>query len=557
MLRSVRSTRPTTKSPENMGNTQQGGWLLFNPVSIVHYRNIRLFEEGLKGWNIRCILNPRFSWFSDEKNKIAYDHLYFKNDRVPKEAFEGVKAVVVFSAQPRLPSCHLIQEAALRSVPVVAVEEVFQLMLDQGYVNNYYLPVDHLFVGSEYERNGFLGFGADPAVVEATGCPFSYNAPQPSHGRENLIEKLGLPKNKRIAALSLGYLTPSGETPEIRKELLKTISGGLPEGYQLIIKPHPAEQDREFGEFVRNFAPGAKIVDKYTPIAEVLGVTDLLFNRGNSQVIIDALQRKIPVIVVPAGRKTFFHGLLDELIANKKEEIIGALRVIEEKGFSVYNPIFERYLSIAPQASIEKVTSRINGIADKGEMHNPGGRLSEISLFWAFMGYLPQSLKVLSRAAGLSGFEESAADNIRKLISLKAGRDELSFLRRWAGKGYREWLIKSLWIRSSYLTGKRISSEDRQWLCDYPPRMNREYFITYACMLCWCYLRDGMRADCESLLGRIYDEYSFLKYVRNIKIAVERRRGFYADGGYWHMRLSYGVNTALKNLSWERSVDGR
>lgn len=540
-----------------MMETPYGGRLLFNPVSIVHYRNIRLFEEHLKGWKIRCILNPKFSWFSDGKNKIAHEHLYFKNDRVPKEAFEGVKAVVVFSAQPRLPSCHLIQEAALRSIPVIAVEEVFQLMLDQGYVNNYYLPVDHLFVGSDYERDGFLGFGINPAVVETTGCMFSYNTPRPAHERENLTEKLGLPKEKRIAALSLGYITPSGETLEIRRELLKTISGGLPEGYQLIIKPHPAEQEKEFGEFVRNFAPGAKIVDKYTPIAEVLGVTDLLFNRGNSQVVIDALQRKIPAIVVPAGKKTFFHGILDELIVNKKEEIERALRVLEEKGFSVYDPIFERYLSISPQASTEKVTSRINEIAKKGDVYKPGGRLSEISLFWAFMGYLPQSLRVLSRSAALAGFDGAVADNIRKLICLKAGRDELSFLRRWAGRGYREWLVKSLWIKSSYLTGNRIDSGDKQWLCDYPPRMNREYFVNYACMLCWCYLRDGMREDCESLLGRIYDEYSFLKYVRNIKSAAGRRKNIYADGGYWHMRLSYGVNTMLRNLSWEGSVDGR
>jgi hypothetical protein len=102
--------------------------ILFNPVGIVHYRNLGLFEGRLGDFGIRCILNPALPWFR-QKTNIEYDHLYFRNNRVPASAFEGVKAVVVFSSQPRVPATYLLQEAAFRSIPVVAIQEVYQMML--------------------------------------------------------------------------------------------------------------------------------------------------------------------------------------------------------------------------------------------------------------------------------------------------------------------------------------------------------------------------------------------------------------------------------------------
>lgn len=289
-----------------MTGAMDKGAILFNPVSMVHYRNVKLFDGRINGYKTRCVLNPRFPWFSG-RDKIDYEASYLINDRLKEEAFDGVKAVVVFSAQARLTPCCLIQEAALRSIPVIAIEEVYQMMLEQGYVNEYFLPVDHLFAGSDYERQKFMDFGVPPEAVETAGCMFAYPHNVPDKGA--LKAKLGLRDSGGVATLSLAYQTPSGETLEVRRKLLEFISENLPERYELIVKPHPAEQDGDIAAFVKRFAPRAKTADKFTPIGDILSITDVLLNRGNSQVVIDALRRKISVIAVPMGREIFFADL--------------------------------------------------------------------------------------------------------------------------------------------------------------------------------------------------------------------------------------------------------
>ncbi len=527
-------------------------FILFNPVSIVHLRNIKLFEDRLKEWDIRCILNPKFSWFSN-KDDIKYDHFYFTNNRVPKEAFDGVKAIVVFSAQPRLSPCHLIQEAALRSIPVIAIEEVYQMMLEQGYVNEYFLPVDHLFVNSDYEREKMLEFGVPSDVVKTTGCMFNYTATLPNDviQKDSLKSKLGLSNNKRIATLSLAYQTPSGETLDIRKKLITTVYEGLPENYELLVKPHPAEQDENLEGFIKNYAPQAKVADKYMPIGDVLSITDVLFNRGTSQVIINALKNNIPVAVVPTGRKTFFHDFLDELIVNDRSDVGRVMGVIAKKGFSVYDQIFKHYLSITPDAAVGTIMPLIDKIARDGDVHKTEDRLAEISLYWAFMGYNGESLRILSNIEGSKNANGLPLTEMYNLIFYRADSDTLTSLRRWANSGHRGWLIKSLWIKTLYMKNRRLSEQDKEWLDDFPPRMNREYFVMYASMLCWCYLKAGMKADCEQLLDRLYDEYAFLRHVSVIKNSIDSGKRPYSDFGYWRTKLSYLVNSALRNFTWE------
>lgn len=535
-----------------MKKLTQDNRILFNPVSVTHYRNIKLFEDRLGKCNIRCILNPRFPWFSKRDN-VEYDHIYFSDDRIPARAFDGVKAIVFFSAQPRLPSTYLIQEAALRRIPVIAIQEVYQMMLEQGFVNEYFLPVDHLFVCSEYERERFLEFGVPSDVAETMGCMFHSNSPQPRELSKDsdLVKRLGLSKDKRIAALCLACQTPSGETLEIRKQLLLMVSKGLPERYQLVIKPHPAEQDKDIENFVKKYAPDAKIVDQATPIRDVLRVTDVLFNRGNSQAVVDALKNQVPVIAVPIGRTTIFHGLLDEIIVTNGREIVRAIELVEKQGTSIYDVVLKKFLSITATKAIESVIGKIDMIAEGKDVYNPTQRLQEIALFWAWMGYATQAFKVLSEISNLIDKEDILSKKISSLIACEASRDDLIYLTQWANRGYRQWLIKSLWVKSLYLGRKEITAYDKKLLADFPPRMNREYFIPYVSMLGWSYLRNGMRPECELLVERIYGEYSFLNDVRRLKESLKSQKRNYPRVEYWQARLKYAATAMLKDFAWE------
>ena len=154
-----------------------------------------------------------------------------------------MEALILFTAQPRVAPCNLIQEAALRSIPVIAIEEVYQMMLSQGAMNNYFLPVDRFLVASEYEKEEFVKIGIPQGTIRTVGGVFRYREP---HANAASKKELGLRNDKKTATLSLDVLALGGETLEIRRKLLECLSKGLPEEYQLFIKPHPSEDDKNF-----------------------------------------------------------------------------------------------------------------------------------------------------------------------------------------------------------------------------------------------------------------------------------------------------------------------
>ncbi|MBI5195862.1 MAG: hypothetical protein HZA10_06040 [Nitrospirae bacterium] len=523
--------------------------LLFNPVSIVHDRSIEIFRQFLPGWDIKCVYNPKLKWFSDKKRHINGN--FFLNDGYPPEGlFDNVKALILFSAQPRMPHLNLIQKAALLGVPVIAIEEVLQMMLEQGFVNEYFLPVDHLLVASEYEQQKFIETGVPGDVVETTGCVFRYKKlySSDSNKKEALRKELKISDNKLVAVLSLAYLTPSGETPAVRKELLACISKGLPARYELIVKPHPAEQDKNIYEFIKRHAPDAKIANQYTPIDHILDIADVLFNRGNSQVIIDALQRNVPVVAVPAGRKTFFHNLLDNMIVNSGGDIKNILHIVEERKMDVYAPIFKTHLAVSPELALEKTLDRIKKIANKGELYKPEERMSLLSIFWAFTGCMPQALKALSLAH--KKFSCIPFSNeIEKLFLCRVDLKDILLLQKWLRGSYMEWILQSLWIRKIYLRGEKLQAMEREWLADYPPRMNREIFLPYVPLLYWCYIRSNMTTEGRNLIESLYSEYSFIKDIERCKQNIgNHNRQDYAVMYYWHGRIGYALQLTIKTF---------
>ena len=517
-----------------------GKTLLLNPVSLVHARNVEIFEKFLPEFNLRCIYNPRQPWFSDRKKINESEAVYFGSGHfqyVPQSAFDGVEAVILFTAQSRVPSCSIIQEAALRSIPVIAIEEVHMMMLEQEYVNNYVLPVDHLFVASEYERKHFIQAGVSESVAKTMGSIFRYkqlNKLADSEKKE-LKKKMGLTCDKHIATLGLAFYNPQGETPEVRKNLLECVSGGLPDNYELLIKPHPSERDKNFNEFIKKYAPNAKIAPPSTPIDEILDVTDVLFNRGNSQIIIDALQRDIPVVAIPVGRKTFFDEVLRELIVNEKSDVKKALNVLNQGGMAVYKEVFKRHLSIPPEKALENVMSAIRRIVEKKERSNDKDNLVKLSLFWAWMGYRSQAAKTLELAR-TGSLDTVLLEAVYKLVSLEADKRELTIIRKWCGVvGYIEYLVKSLWIKALHMKGKDMDKSDREWMSDFPPRTNAPAFIPYAIFLYWSYRKSGMHSEADNLVERIASEHPFINRI---------------DRDYLRARFNYTVVPAVKDMLW-------
>lgn len=69
-----------------------------------------------------------------------------------------------------------------------------------------------------------------------------------------------------------------------------------------------------------------------TGVDEALDMTDVCLNRGNSQVVIEALMRDIPVLALPCGIGTIFDVLDKQVAIETPERLTEALDYIAEGG---------------------------------------------------------------------------------------------------------------------------------------------------------------------------------------------------------------------------------
>lgn len=501
-------------------------------------------------YNLRCIYNPNLPWFFEMEKNFNDEIVYFTKGhfpKPPKDVFQDISALVIFTSQPRIPPCNLIQEATFRGIPIIAIEEVYQMMLQQGLLNNYLLPVDHFFVASDCERDKFIELGVPVEILEVTGYVFGYRKYKPINSLQKLKSNFDLSVLKSTATLCFDSLSSDPNGLETSKELLDCVTWSLPNKYELLIKPHPEDRKSDFINLVKRYSPMPKIADPKISIDEVLDVTDILLNRGNSQVVIDALQRKIPVVPIPLGRKTFFHGILDEVIVNDNN-LISILNLIEAKGTDLYDMIFKKYLSISLEEAIKKAIERIDQIVEKKEVYKPKERLLELAIFWAWMGYVPMALKILQKV-DRNIQNNTFLEKIYKLVSSKAQKIDLVFFKKQYGNSYKEWILQSLWIKTLFLRNKRMDSQDKEWLVNYPPNMNKESFLTYAILLYWCYLNSGMQKEGEFLINNLCREFRLLKMIQKLKSLnlIERRKLIF-NLRYLTSRIKYKGTSVFKNI---------
>lgn len=265
--------------------TEVNPTLLIYVVSPVHFRNSLLFLSKLQGWECEFIYYPEMEWFSDEcLSTYPYHFIPFKNLRIPDKVWNSdIRALIMSTAQVNPEPFHLLLEATKRNIPVIAIEEVYQLSLWDKKINNYMLPVDELLVASEEERDCFISLGGPPDHIHATGWPFcSEVSSLKTADKRDLRKQFGIDDDRPVATLilSMSALSDaiSSEGPEERKRILSLVAEGLPEEYHLLIKAHPCEDPIFVTPYIKSYAPRGHLLDRYSKIGDVLAITNILLN---------------------------------------------------------------------------------------------------------------------------------------------------------------------------------------------------------------------------------------------------------------------------------------
>jgi hypothetical protein len=520
---------------ENNGPTTL---VLFYPTGIVHFRNLEILKRNIPGFSFRVIVEP---WVNDKAPEVLAnikpeDQVQVVNGQLPREVWDDVRILFLSMAYPNLFRLGMVYEAVKRDIPIIAIEEVNQLALNNGMINHYFLPLDFLGVPSNEERERFLQLGLPDGSIMVTGWPFfDYEAVLKDHRYFDMKKRYNLPRGMKCCLLVLGSLKErdivSLETRKVRQEILQVVSMGLSDVYRLVIKPHPIETEAGLEE-IRQQVPDAILLDPKYPIEMLLAQSDLVVNRGNSQVTLLAMLKNKPVIVVPAGLKTMFHGTADSFISNSPSEFRRLLVDYSRGEEKDYQKILRIHFPFTQKQALEKVRLLFTAALQKGTQDTTERKLF-ISVLYAFLGEKKRAREVLDELP-----PHQATPLLKKLYhhSIKPEGFRV-LLDQFTGKIVR-WHLQALYIRTA---GRNCLTS---LLEGFDGDVNPHYFIEDLIKLVELEYRAGNDTRAEALMEKFYEDYIDFDCHRQ---AFEMLRFVYSGGRKY--RWLRKILWLLKNLN--------
>jgi len=515
--------------------------ILFYPTGIVHFRNLEILKKHLPQFHFQVIIEPWVTQTAAEtlENIDPQDQVMVENNIIPPGYWEkSISSLLLSMAYPNRFRLHLVEEATKRNIPVIAVEEVNQLALNDNIINHYFLPLDVLAVPSEVEKKRFLDLGLKETNVQVVGWPF-FNSDAIKQNPDNtqtpyLTAQYHLPKEKKLALLILGSLKEhditSLETQEVRHHILETTAQGLSQDFQLLIKPHPIETAAGI-EAIKNLVPQAIIINPKEPIEPLITQADLIINRGNSQVALLALLQNKPLIVIPAGLKTIFHASLPGIIANDGHQFQKALEIffadthttdthstdsnhtaadstnanVTTNYQSSYQSLLEIHFPISQEMAIEKLKDLITTTIKKKNTKAKNKHLY-IAVISAFLGIDETAEQALSQVG-----DHPLLGRLKKLFDRTISVEEFKRLLNEFSNKILRWHLQALFLRAFMRTWKKqkqLFPEAAALVKGFHGEVNPHYFIDDLLLRIELDYQAGNRETAAALIKKFSKDYA-------------------------------------------------
>lgn len=489
--------------------------VLFYPTGIVHFRNLEILKTHLREFEFRVIVEP---WVEKTAPEVLAgiepgQRVMVGKEGVGNEMWQDVSLLFLSMAYPNLSRLGLVEAAVKRGIGVIGLEEVNQLALNEGIINHYFLPLDLLGVVSGVEKQRFLELGIKETGLMVTGWPFFNGEAWAQEESEGSIrDKYEIVAGKKIALVILGSLKEddivSLETNVVRETILEIITQGLPVNYQVVIKPHPLEKQESLARIAERFV-GVKILGARERVEPVLLAADLVINRGNSQVILLAMQSGKPIIVVPVGLRTIFHGQLAGVIAGSSEEFSQVVSQYEHGQRWDYQELLKLHFPLTQEQALEQVKQMfVRGVREK--QCTGDDKRVYMSILYAFLGALEPAIRILDEVSvGQPGLL------LRKLYLGESAVEEFAQLLEWFPGLMVRWHLQALWVRRLSRSCQGLNLGEAVWWLDgFNGEVNPHYFIEELVQRVELEFRAGREEEAERLLARFSHEYGGLVYYR-------------------------------------------
>lgn len=530
--------------------------ILFYPTGIVHLRNLALLMKHFREYRFKVIIEP---WLTEQSPDALEgikpkDRVFTEAGGLPASVWEERPDMIFLSmAYPNLFRLWLVREAEKRNIPVTAIEEVNQLALNDGVINHYFLPLDYLGAPSEVERERFLALGMTRTHIEVTGWPFFDPETALRHHHDVFWkENYNLSGREKFCLLILGSLKErdivSLETRRVRQEILHIVTAGLPDEYQLIIKPHPVETEDGIAE-IKSLAPNAIIVGATTPIEPLLLRCHVVVNRGNSQVSLLAMLQDKPIVAVPVGLKTIFHGLMDEILVCSPESFRKIMLRYRQISQFNYREMLHLHFPYSHEKAFLKVKELFHTALTRPLPPNPQKKIF-ISVLYAFLGDTGQAAEILT------SFQENRTREL--LISLYRRRitpAKFRELMTLVSGSVERWHLQALFIRRlRQCKNKKCIMESLPLLEDFDGDVNPHYFIDEILSRIELEYKGGRPAAAQYLLEKFRDDFSIYEYYRQ---GFDMMESVYSSGNAFTLRKILWLIKNFRNKFTRRYLKER
>jgi tetratricopeptide (TPR) repeat protein len=304
--------------------------LLFYPTSPVHVRDMQKVLGKLSGWRCKAIVYQPLArvapGIAAALSAQGIGSIEIDQETEFEKHLSSDTAVLALGAVFESFALDLLAWAKSRQIPVIGIQEVAQLALNQADINNYDAPFDRLFVASSDEFRRFLELGYPRQILRVSGLlaneRFDANQNNASNG---VLLKIGITSDQKAIVYTTSPLRGRFSLHNkddlcFREGVLTQIAAAsLRIGRKTVIKLHPNEDVEACQERIRKVIPDAMVFGREITMDELFAVTGVLVNRGNSQTCLEAVLRGIPTVVPACGLKTIFHEdggayVVDELI---------------------------------------------------------------------------------------------------------------------------------------------------------------------------------------------------------------------------------------------------
>jgi tetratricopeptide (TPR) repeat protein len=334
--------------------------LLFYPTSPVHVRDMQQVLQNLLGWRCAAIVYQPLArvapGIAQALSEQGIDSIEIDQESEFEKQLPNDPAILALGAVFEPFALDLFAWAKLRHIPVIAIQEVAQLALNQFDINNYDAPFDRLFVASPDEHRRFLDLGYPSQMLSVSGLLANerFGANQNTRGNELLL-KIGLSDGKKPIVYTTSPLRGrlsihNKDDLHFREAVLSQIAAAsLQTGRKAVIKLHPNEDLKAIQERIRKVIPDGIVLGREANMDELFPVTGILINRGNSQTCLEAVLRGIPTVVTACGLKTLFHEDGGAYVVDELSKLSKAIERADNEGPIDASRVKAKHFFIPPE----------------------------------------------------------------------------------------------------------------------------------------------------------------------------------------------------------------